>query len=104
MQNLTLSLFEPHVGSSFQIMLNGEPALELKLAELEDLTVKERQRDPSITASPFSMIFHGPLTPIAPQSIYDLSHAQLGQLQIFLVPIGPDKQTRQNMQYQAIFN
>ena len=36
--------------------------------------------------------------------INDLSHPRLGQLTIFRVPLGPDKATRQNMQYQAVFN
>ncbi len=76
----------------------------MKLVEVEDLTVDDRLRDPSVRVRPFSLIFHGPLTPIAPQANYDLSHAQLGQLQIFLVPLGPDRKTRLNMQYQAIFN
>ena len=104
MQELTLSLFEPHVGSTFQIVLNGKPALELTLVAVEDLTVEDRLRDASIRAQPFSLIFHGPLTPVAQQSSYDLSHAQLGQQQLFLVPLGPDRKSPQNMQYQAIFN
>ena len=104
MHELTLSLFEPHVGSTFQVMVNGQPALELKLVEAEDLTVAGRWRDPSVRVQPFSLIFHGALSPIAPQSNYDLSHTELGHLQIFLVPLGPDKKTRLNMQYQAVFN
>ena len=104
MQDHTLDLFEPHVGSSFQILFNGEPALELKLVEAEDLTDAGRWRDPSVRSQPLSLIFHGPLTPVAHQSNYALNHAQLGQLQIFLVPIGPDRKTRLNMPYQAIFN
>ena len=104
MQELTLSLFEPHVGSSFQVLVHGQPALKMKLVEAEDLTVAGRWRDPAVRVQPFSLIFHGPLSPIAPQSNYDLSHAQLGQLQIFLVPLGPDKKSRLNMQYQAVFN
>ncbi len=104
MQDCTLPLFEPHVGSTFQIMLNGQPALDLTLDEVEDLTVDDRLRDPSIRAQPFSLIFRGPLTPVAQQACYDIGHAELGSLQLFLVPIGRDKKSRQHMLYQAIFN
>ncbi len=105
MPELTLSLFAPHVGSTFQIVINGEPALDLKLVEVNDTTIaNDSLRDPSLRQQPFELLFHAPLTPIAPQMNYDLSHPQLGQLTIFLVPLGPDKLTRQNMQYQAVFN
>jgi hypothetical protein len=104
MHEQTLQLFEPHVGSTFHGIVNGQPALNLELAAVEDLTVAGRQRDEAIRSQPFSLIFHGPNSPIAPQAQYDVSHAELGSLQIFLVPIGPDRKSRQMMQYQAIFN
>ena len=105
MLDFTLQLFEPHVGGTFQIMHNGQPALELKLVEANDLTIQnDAFLDPTLREQPFELYFHGPLTPIASQRNYDLSHPQLGQLTIFLVPLGPDKATRQNMQYQAVFN
>lgn len=100
----TLQVFEPHIGSSFQVMVNGEPALDLTLANVEDQTIAGQQRDPSIRAQPFSLIFHGPLSPVAGQASYQLDHPQLGAVTIFLVPIGPDRKSPQKMQYQAIFN
>lgn len=100
----TLQSFEPHVGTTFQIVMNGEPALDLELAAVEDLTVRDRLRDPSIRSQPFSLIFQGPLSPVAQQSTYDLQHAVLGALSMFLVPIGPNRNAPQSMQYQAIFN
>jgi hypothetical protein len=105
MQDLTLQLFEPQVGSTFQIMINGEPALELNLVEVNDLTIKDDPlRDPTLRSQPFELLFHGPLTPIAEQMNYELSHSELGQLAIFLVPLGPDQPARQHMRYQAVFN
>lgn len=104
MHEHTLQLFEPHVGSTFQVVVNGQPALDLELAAVEDLSVAGRRRDEAIRSQPFSLIFHGPKSPIAGQAQYEVSHAILGSLQIFLVPIGPDRASRQIMQYQAIFN
>ena len=50
---------------------------------------------------PFSLIFRGPMQPVLPQRIYQIEHAELGALEIFLVPIGPDQHS---MLYQAVFN
>lgn len=100
----TLQVFEPHLGSCFQIMVNGKPALDLTLADVEDQTIAGQTRDASIRSQPFSLIFHGPLSPVAGQAAYQLEHPVLGTVTIFLVPIGPDRQSPQTMQYQAIFN
>jgi len=37
-----------------------------------------------------------------PQATYTLEHTELGELDIFLVPVGPDGGGRQ--QYEAVFN
>lgn len=50
---------------------------------------------------PFSLIFRGPTQPVLPQRIYRIEHAELGTLEIFLVPIGPDQDS---MLYQAVFS
>lgn len=104
MQDYTLALFQPLVGSLFQLLINGQPALDLTLFDVEDLTIDGQLRDPAIRSQPFSLIFHGPLSPFASQGNHALMHAQLGNLEMFLVPIGPDRKTGRNMQYQAIYN
>jgi hypothetical protein len=102
--NYTLSLFSPHVGSKFQLCLDGRPALDLTLVEAVSIEAHTMVRDPSIRAEPFSLIFHGPLTPYANQACYELKNSELGSMEIFLVPLGPDKPSKSQMQYQAIFN
>lgn len=104
MSEITRQLFEPHVGTCFQVIVNGQPCLDLTLAEVEDQTLDDPLRDNSLRQEPFCLIFHGPLNPIARQASYELGHPHLTGLEMFLVPIGPDRQTRQHMQYQAIFN
>ena len=49
---------------------------------------------------PFSLIYRGPLTPILPQQIYPVEHPELGTLELFLVPVGPEGG---GMQYEAVF-
>lgn len=52
---------------------------------------------------PFSVIFLGPLEPILAQSMYRLRHSELGELDLFLVPVGPDRDNS-GIQYEAIFS
>ena len=41
------------------------------------------------------------MDPVLPQRIYRFENYAMGALELFAVPIGPDKQ---GMQYQVIFN
>jgi hypothetical protein len=50
---------------------------------------------------PFSAVFRGPEAPVLPQRIYALTNPALGELHLFLVPIGPDDQ---GLRYEAVFN
>lgn len=49
---------------------------------------------------PYSLIFRSSERGHLPQHIYEVSHATLGDHELFLVPIGSDEQ---GMRYQAIF-
>jgi len=104
MNELSLHSFNAHRGSTFQLLIQGTAALNLTLADVEDLTLPDTQRDPQLRSQPFSLIFHGPMTPVASQATYTFQHAVLPNLEIFLVPIGPDRRLPGVMRYQAIFN
>ncbi len=88
--------FQPLLNTEFSIVSNGAKAHSIELVEVKALSAKsaENQR------SAFSLIFRGQNSEVPLQSIYILEHAQLGQLEIFLVPIGPDQQ---GMRYEAVF-
>ena len=49
---------------------------------------------------PFSVIFLGPLEPELPQGMHTLSHPQIGDLDVFLVPIARDEE---GMRYETVF-
>jgi hypothetical protein len=58
--------------------------------------------------TPFAVVFHGPLEPVMEQGTYRLDNYELGTLDLFLVPIGPDTLTQPSeepsaMQYEAVF-
>jgi hypothetical protein len=49
----------------------------------------------------FSLVFRGGPDPPLQQRIYCLEHEQLGALDLFLVPLGPDAA---GQRYEAVFN
>jgi hypothetical protein len=98
--------FAPHEGSRFRIALDGETdqpdSLELELIEVRSLKLEDENRDPALRSEPFRLTFRGgPKDAYLPQASYTLEHDDLGNVDIFLVPIGPDDQA---MRYEAIFN
>lgn len=91
--------FDPHVGDRFELDLGADATLALELVSTHALsadTVEGSQR------APFALVFRSPgESRHAPQQVYTLRHAELGELEIFLVPIGPDED---GMRYEAVFS
>lgn len=102
---LTIGQFRPLIDKPFWLEPEGVGRVELLLAEVIDhgpgLDIGDPGRDRT-----FSLIFRGGL--LGPeknmylrQGTYTLKQEDLGSLDIFLVPIGPD---RDGMRYEAVFN
>lgn len=91
---LTVEDFAPHVGTLFVI---ADPAFEAILSEATPLLVHPG----GAFRQPFSLLFHVADQTVLPQSIYQLQHADMGALDIFLVPIACD---RSGVTYEAAFN
>ncbi len=90
--------FLPYLHQAFVIRLEGIEPITLELVEVVDLPYPHAPEQ----RGPFSLTFLGPVSmEYLPQATYRLEHAQLGALDIFIVPLGL-KEGR--MQYQAIFN
>ena len=90
---VTLATFEPCVGDTFAIEV-PTGAIELVLAKASSAGDWPGRRQP------FDLRFRGPRERILEQAIYRLEHAELGALEIFIVPIGRDATSTT---YQAIF-
>lgn len=88
---MTFSTFTALLNETFTAT-HGPASVELTLTECTPL--------PN-TNSGFSLTFHGPLNPNLPQQIHALHNTTLGDIQIFLVPLGPAGAI---FQYEAIFN
>ena len=93
-ENLTCRTFSGLLRTAFRVLLPGSPPLPLELTE-----VTEHSSSPQVES--FSLIFRGPLAPRLPQQIHKVEHDKLGAFDLFLVPIGLEKE---RMCYQAVFN
>ena len=93
LDTLTKESWSAYLGGSFELVGNGRGTMVL--AEVTGLGHGAPGR-----RDPYSLVFRGPASPILPQRIYRLRHEHMGDLELFLVPIGPDGE---GMRYEAIF-
>ena len=101
LDKLAASDFSEHVNSVFQLSSNSGDQVEVELKEVTELGTKESSVDGNTRRRPFSIVFSGPQQPVLPQGIYELRHANMESLSLFVVPIGPDEK---GMRYEAVFN
>lgn len=95
LERLRVADFAPLVDQRFTLALEGlELVFTLTSARALGAAPATDRREP------FSLVFRGPPGPALAQRIYQLHHAALGTLEVFLVPIGPDSL---GQLYQAIF-
>ena len=97
MERLSAESFSPHVGSAFDVQLDGARTLPLELVEV---TALGNSPPGAGSRSPFSILFRSASNVVLPQAIYHLEHPALGSLELFLVTIGPDAS---GMRYEAVF-
>ena len=87
--------FDSQVATAFVVVGSGVD-LSLDLVEVTRHGVHEGAPRPE----PFSLLFTGPRAPALGQGMVALDHAALGRLEIFLVPVGEDRDVRR---YEAVF-
>ena len=79
------------VGSGFTV---EEPQTTLRLVEVSELRASPYNES-------FALVFCGDADTLLPQATYRLGHAELADLELFLVPVG---QGATGFYYEAIFN
>ena len=97
MHSFTVADFEPLVGQPFALdyPARAEVLTLVRVIESPIPPVRDFERG-------YSLIFGGERRDVMlPQSTWRLRHATLGELDIFLVPIG--RLPAGNFQYQAVF-
>lgn len=92
LEHLTIDTFRPRLRENFRLVAPAA-TLDLVLAEVEDAGEGYNRRA-------FSLIFTAPSQPVMPQAVYRLDNPALGGVEMFLVPLGPEKGV---FRYQAVF-
>src|SRR5262249_48177628 len=100
LDRLTSADFTAYLHQTFSIRLESVEPIALELAEVAELG--SAAAEPGAGRRPFSLVFLGPVSrQYLLQRIYRLEHEQLGELDLFLVPLGPEGG---RMRYEAVFN
>jgi hypothetical protein len=87
----SLDDFAPHLRTRFGVLQHENH--ELELMEVSDKSNAQLEQ--------FSLIFTGVSSPWLPQGTYKLNHQEMGEFELFLVPVGL---SAAGMQYQAVFS
>jgi hypothetical protein len=108
LDTLTAGDFRPHHGTQFRLTGGsfddgGPVSLDAELVE-----ITEHSGASGSFRVPFTVLFHGPLRPVMAQGICRVEHEELGTLELFIVPVGPDEpadpgQASTAMRYEAVF-
>lgn len=97
LSDVTHQDFEACLSQSFTVKPDEGDCLEFELIEVKQRGVFDPEMH---TRQAFSVLFRGPDEPLLPQRLYRVENATLGTLDLFLVPVGPDKH---GMRYEATF-
>ncbi len=100
LESLTRDLFEPEVGTVFEIAFEDGSRHALELTAVRNVFAgggRDEKRQP------FALDFLGSADAYARQGIYAFEHSRLGRLEFFVVPLGPDVKQGSRMRYEAIF-
>jgi hypothetical protein len=87
-----------NVNTEFRIELDSPGPVELKL-----ISVTPRVNEPHEQAGMerFSAVFSGRLDLFLPQQTYRMVHPEMGEFEVFLVPIAQDAD---GFRYEAVYN
>ena len=90
--------FTKNVNTEFRVELDSPRPIELKL-----ISVTPRVNEPTEQAGMerFSALFSGPPDFFLPQNTYRMVHPEMGEFEIFLVPIAKEAD---GFRYEAVYN
>jgi hypothetical protein len=94
--------FSAHLHSFFRIPSSCIAMQDLELVEVTERHVADDKQPWTTTRQErFSLLFRGGRDRPLQQGIYRMQHDQLGELELFLVPVGQDQS---RVYYEAVFN
>ena len=97
LEKITAGDFLPFLNKVFKIYFDPASPSALELVEVSE----KGEASAAGGRQPFSLVFRGAKECRWPQGIYRIEHPDLKEMQLFLVPIGPDKK---GLCYEAVFN
>lgn len=95
LKNITHKVFESILGETIDLKV-GECCFQAKVDSVNLL-----HENPGQKREPFSVELLADNTDNHGQQMYELSHPILGDVSLFVVPLGPEKE---GMRYQIVFN
>ena len=103
LEHLAAPHFTELVRTKFQVSVEPGLVVNLELAAVTPLRAgaQEGVSPGSPTPESFSLLFEGPANQPLGQRTYRFAHERLGFFDLFIVPIGADRNARQ---YEAVFN
>ena len=98
LEQLRADDFSRCLNQTFRLhVAKGDP-LEVELIQVSAMTPADDDPD---RRQPFSLIFRGPAEVTLEQSIFRIENETLGELELFVVTIGPDAE---GMRHEVVFN
>ena len=92
--SLTHEEFTKNANTNFQVEADENTQVELELTAVSEIKLYPQQEE-------FAIEFRGPLDMFLAQGPHNFSHEEMGQFELFIVPI---KQDAEGFYYEAIFN
>ena len=97
---LTYEHFAGRVGERFDVASGEGSDVPVVLVEATEGTEQGGPGPGGEERLQFSLVFRAPASQLWPQGIYTLAHEELGELELFLVPLGADAE---GVRYEAAF-
>lgn len=92
--SLTHEEFSKNKNAKFQVQVDDNTHVDLELIEVSEIKLYPQQEE-------YTLEFRGPLDMFLGQGIRNFAHDQMGQFELFIVPV---KQDAQGFYYEAVFN
>lgn len=92
--SLQHAVFAAQLNTVFRVFVDDTNTIEAELVEVSEQKLSPRQER-------FAIVFRGPNDNFLGQGTRRFSHQQMGEFELFLVPISKDDQ---GTNYEAVFN
>jgi hypothetical protein len=96
--NLTGKSFAENLNTKFRVRAETPRPVELELVEVKSYNAGPNEQHGMVR---FSLYLYGPGDVYLPQRTYTLEHERMGELELFVVPVGIDER---GYRYEIVFN